>query len=152
MCPGVKGVYGVKYMNCLLGVIKPNSGFKIQPHKLTSWVNWEARFKHFSSVKLEHYSLHLILSSKLNTWQWMHQAQKHWVKVISLPFPTPPLSFSSLEWLPSLSCKQPGIKTRYTDYRNSRGSLVSGVTRTHEPLLLTFPPSLTFQTSYLRSC
>lgn len=35
-CLGAKGVHRVKHMSCLLGIIKPNSGFKMQPHKLTS--------------------------------------------------------------------------------------------------------------------
>lgn len=31
MCPGAKVVYGVKYISCLLGIIKPNSGLNPAP-------------------------------------------------------------------------------------------------------------------------
>ena len=105
---------------CLLEIIKPNSGFKIQPHKLTDG-DWRHTFYTFVCVcvcvKLEYY-LHLtLLSVCAQTWcsglfvrlvGWLC-----WAKVISLPF-------LSSDWLPPLTCKHLGVRIiRYLGHQES---------------------------------
>lgn len=46
--------------------LSPTLVLKSSPNKLTNWVIWDTRFKHFSPVKLEYHYPHLTLWSILN--------------------------------------------------------------------------------------
>ena len=119
VCPGTKGVHGVKHSAAFWKLLSPTLVLKSSPINLETEIG-DIYFKHFFLlVKLESY-LHLtLLSMCAQTWcSSLFVRLVGWL-FLSLFFPRHSLPLSSLDWLPPLTCKHPGVRMRYFDHQES---------------------------------